>query len=118
MHELHCVPAGENYGGVGDCWAVSFGTPQHPQAVAALQHIQRLALQEQQQQQLQEEDASLALHCCVRRISKKIVQDVTWSPTRDEFVLIEGKSPSGETAAYAWRCVFAVWAGCTAHASW
>lgn len=85
--------SGENYGGVGDCWAVCLGTPQHPQAVSALQCIQRAASQQQQQQQ---EEPPLSLYCCVRRISKKIVQDVKWSPTRDEFVLIEGKSPSGK----------------------
>ncbi|OEH80683.1 hypothetical protein cyc_08771 [Cyclospora cayetanensis] len=88
------VAVGENYGGVGDCWAVSLGPPQHPQAISALQHLQRLALQQQQQQQQPQEESRLSLYCCVRRISKKVVQDVKWSPTRDEFVLIEGKSPS------------------------
>lgn len=39
--------------------------------------------------------AAGSVDCFVKKLSKKVAQDARWSPTRDEFILIEGKSPSG-----------------------
>ncbi|CBZ52310.1 conserved hypothetical protein [Neospora caninum Liverpool] len=104
--------AGENYGGVGDCWYFSREPPVDDVARLQQIHAELLALSAGLSARGATEknahataatsaaavqallDAVQSLSSFVRKLSKKVAQDAKWSPTRDEFVLIEGKSPS------------------------
>ncbi|PFH34481.1 GYF domain-containing protein [Besnoitia besnoiti] len=100
--------AGENYGGVGDCWYFCREPPLDE--VARLQQMRAemesllsscgsssphfRAIQAAAASVHRFADAIQNLTSFVKKLSKKVAQDAKWSPTRDEFVLIEGKSPS------------------------
>lgn len=34
------------------------------------------------------------------KVNQKVAEEVAWNPTKDEFILIEGKSPSGKFCGY------------------
>ncbi|KFG61777.1 GYF domain-containing protein, partial [Toxoplasma gondii RUB] len=98
--------AGENYGGVGDCWYFCREPPVEDLARLRQVHGDMVAASRGKSEKFLAQlsaaaaslqalaDAAQTLSSFVRKLSQKVAQDAKWSPTRDEFVLIEGKSPS------------------------
>lgn len=86
--------AGDNYGSVGDLWLCDLQDAWKKSSAEGTVEDERLSSVKENMGMQQSGSAVDIEYLQIKKINERVTQDAKWSPTADEFVLIEGKAPS------------------------